>query len=100
MNNVNSFEICERSNGNVTVTFKENDKCRSIIFNKGTRAKALFLSCVLFACQRDEYSMHELSDYQIKSIVNDMREFFQFNVNSNNASVFRPEPKSIMNGIA
>ena len=113
---VHNFKCIARSNGNLSVEFMEDGKNRSIIFLKDSTAKRIFVSIVeayneskhlrsqvkhihttkdfnnfLDSISSIDFNNHsDLTDDNIKKIINKMRKYFVFKKNLNNVSIFYP----------
>ena len=87
---IHSFDCINNKNGNITVSFTENNKLRKIIFTKGTAALSM-LEDYLW----DDASNNS-SDNIIHSAIMFMKKVYYFKANKNNSSIFRPMDKALI----
>jgi hypothetical protein len=87
---VHAFDCINNKNGNITVTFREDNKLRQIILTKRSAALSMF----------EDYMLNDLSDKPsevlIKEAIIFVKKIYYFKANENNKSIFRPIAKSLI----
>ena len=91
---VHGFNFKQFGNGNCAITFKEDNKNRSILFDKDTPVYDILKRELSVFSDDPVMDLDILDDNDIKSIINVMRTLgYIFKSNPNNVSIFRPIKK-------
>jgi len=91
---VHSFNSVYNANGNVTIEFFEDNKKRSIIFQKDTRACTDVINTLQHYHMLSYMDKYRKEDDRIKAVIEHLRKSYVFKSNPNNVSIFRPLVKT------